>query len=66
MLIANNIFNPYFQSILPNEKIPFGDNSRAEPTKAVVLLLLTCCLLLLPLYESVIVLSFVVRYLGPF
>ena len=28
----------------------------------VVLLLLTCCLLLLPLWESVIVLCFVVRY----
>ena len=31
-------------------------------SKAVVLLLLTCCLLLLPLWESVIVLCFVVRY----
>ena len=30
--------------------------------KAVVLLLLTFCLLLLPLWESVIVLGFVVRY----
>ena len=30
--------------------------------KAVVLLLLTFCLLLLPLWESVIVLCFVVRY----
>ena len=29
---------------------------------AVVLLLLKCCLLLLPLWESVIVLCFVVRY----
>ena len=29
---------------------------------AVVLLLLICCLLLLPLWESVIVLCFVVRY----
>ena len=32
-------------------------------SKAVVLLLLTFCLLLLPLWESVIVLCFVVRYL---
>ena len=31
--------------------------------RLVVLLLLTCCLLLLPLWESVIVLGFVVRYL---
>ena len=31
-------------------------------TKAVVLLLLTFCLLLLPLWKSVIVLCFVVRY----
>ena len=31
-------------------------------SKTVVLLLLMCCLLLLPLWESVIVLSFVVRY----
>ena len=31
-------------------------------SKAVVLLLLTCCLLLLPLWKSVIVLCFVVRY----
>ena len=31
-------------------------------SKAVVLLLFTCCLLLLPLWESVIVLCFVVRY----
>ena len=35
-------------------------------SKAVVLLLLTFCLLLLPLWESVIVLCFVVRYLCPF
>ena len=34
----------------------------AVPSKAVVLLLLTFCLLLLPLWESVIVLCFVVRY----
>ena len=33
--------------------------------KAVVLLLLTFCLLLLPLWESVIVLCFVVRYFMP-
>ena len=31
-------------------------------SKVVVLLLLTSCLLLLPLWESVIVLCFVVRY----
>ena len=31
-------------------------------SKAVVLLLLTCCSFLLPLWESVIVLCFVVRY----
>ena len=31
-------------------------------SKAVVLMLLTCCLSLLPLWESVIVLCFVVRY----
>ena len=36
--------------------------SAAVRSKAVVLLLLTLCLLLLPLWESVIVLSFVVRY----
>ena len=34
----------------------------AVRSKAVVLLLLTCCLLLLQLWESVIVLCFVVRY----
>ena len=34
----------------------------AVQAKAVVLLLLAFCLLLLPLWESVIVLSFVVRY----
>ena len=34
----------------------------AVRSKAVVLLLLTCCLLLFPLWESVIVLCFVVRY----
>ena len=34
-------------------------------SKAVVLLLLTFCLLLLPLWESVIVLCFVVRYFMP-
>ena len=31
-------------------------------SKAVVLLLLTCCILLLPMWKSVIVLCFVVRY----
>ena len=35
----------------------------AVRSKAVVLSLLTCCLLFLPLWESVIVLCFVVRYL---
>ena len=35
----------------------------AVRSKAVVLLLLTFCLLLLPLWKSVIVLCFVVRYL---
>ena len=43
-----------------------GNKSRrqvsAVRSKAVVLLLLTICLLLLPLWESVIVLCFVVRY----
>ena len=34
----------------------------AVRSKAVVLLLLTYCLLLLPLWESVIVLCFVIRY----
>ena len=34
----------------------------AVRSKAVVLLLLTFCLLLLPLWESVMVLCFVVRY----
>ena len=34
----------------------------AVRSKVVVLLLLTFCLLLLPLWESVIVLCFVVRY----
>ena len=34
----------------------------AVRSKAVVLLFLTCCLLLLPFWESVIVLCFVVRY----
>ena len=34
----------------------------AARSKAVVLLLLNCCLLLFPLWESVIVLCFVVRY----
>ena len=34
----------------------------AVRSKAVVLLLLTFCLLLLPLWESVIVLCFVIRY----
>ena len=43
-----------------------GNKSRrqvsAVRSKAVVLLLLTICLLLLPLWESVIVLCFAVRY----
>ena len=34
----------------------------ADRSEAVVLLLLTFCLLLLPLWESVVVLCFVVRY----
>ena len=34
----------------------------AVHSKAVVLLLLTFCLLLLPLWESVIALGFVIRY----
>ena len=34
----------------------------AVRSKEVVLLLLTCCLLLLPMWETVIVLCFVVRY----
>ena len=34
----------------------------AVPSKAVVLLLLNCCLLLLPSWEAVMVLWFVVRY----
>ena len=34
----------------------------AARSEAVVLLLLTCCLLILPLWESVIFLCFVVRY----
>ena len=34
----------------------------AVPSKVLVLLLLTFCLLLLPLWESVTVLCFVVRY----
>ena len=38
------------------------DKQAAVRSKAVVLLLLTFCLLLLPLWESVIVLCFVVRY----
>ena len=38
----------------------------AVRSKAVALLLLTCYLLLLLLWESVIVLCFVVRYLMPF
>ena len=37
--------------------------SAAVRSKAVVLLLLACCLLSLPLWASVSVLSFVVRYL---
>ena len=37
----------------------------AVRSKAVVLLLLICCLLLLPLWESAIVLCFVVRYFVP-
>ena len=37
----------------------------AVRSKAVVLLLLTFCLLLLPLWKSVIVLCFVVRYFMP-
>ena len=43
-----------------------GNKSRRQVSavcsKAVVLLLLTICLLLLPLWESVIVLCFVVRH----
>ena len=31
-------------------------------SKAVAVMLLSCCLLLLPLWESVVVLCFVVRY----
>ena len=37
-------------------------NKAAVRSKAVVLLLLTCCLLLLTLWDSVIVLCFVVRF----
>ena len=37
----------------------------AVRSKAVVLLLLTFCLLLLPLWESVVALCFVVRYFVP-
>ena len=40
----------------------FRVRARAVRSKAVVLFLLTFCLLLLPLWESVIVLCFVVRY----
>ena len=43
------------------EKVPsFQKSQAAVRSKAVVLLLLTFCLLLLPLWESVIVLCFVV------
>ena len=45
---------------LENEPHNYGSNNLEQ--KAVVLLLLTFCLLLLPLWESVIVLCFVVRY----
>ena len=38
----------------------------AVPSKVVVLLLLAFCLLLLPLWESVIVLCFAVRYFMSF
>ena len=40
----------------------FERKCNAVRSKAVVLLLLAFCLLLLPLWESVIVLCFVVRY----
>ena len=45
---------------------PQGCNISTVRSKAVVLSLLTFCLFLLPLWESVIVLCFVVRYLCPF
>ena len=43
-------------------KMHLSPPEAAVRSKAVVLLLLTFCLLLLPLWESVIVLCFVVRY----
>ena len=36
-----------------------------DQTFAMFMLLLTCCLLLIPLWDSVIVLCFVVRYRMP-
>ena len=53
-----------------NNSSRFGTSNTFKPSgglscflsKAVVLLLLTLCLLLLPLWESLIVLCFVVRY----
>ena len=52
--------------VLKNAYVPFGNCKyyvlAAVRSKAVVLLLLTFCLLLLQLWESVIVLCFVVRY----
>ena len=45
-----------------NKKFWIHLQHSAVRSKAVVLLLLTFCLLLLPLWESVIVLCFVVRY----
>ena len=52
----------YGEDLVP-VKNAFKPPRWAVRSKAVVLLLLTCCLLLLPLWESVIVLRYVVRYL---
>ena len=62
-----NIYNVYFDNmasqIYPSElQLNKVYTSDTKATLLVILLLLTFCLLLLPLWESVIVLCFVVRY----
>ena len=60
----NDNVHIYVLSHIPDR--PSAKIIQSRLYKAVVLLLLTCCLLLLPLWESVIVLCFVVRYFMSF
>ena len=56
-------YDQEIQSQTTDNHMALRGRATADRSKAVVLLLLTFCLLLLPLWESVIFLCFVVRYL---